>query len=178
MYEICFSKLEKEKRPRVFEEGGSFDKSQACSLPQSTSKKVSGVCQVSLYASSLILYLSHGAPPTLGSIRNTSPLHPDLFPLVFWRKVERGGAAVEGRVEGEGGGVISSVYGVVSQRHPVAPTAPALPPLTSGWCSRVRESRSGGGELCCRRGLRLALPVSCVQQSGSRPPAPSFAPPL
>lgn len=31
---------------------------------------------------------------------------------------------MEGRVEGDGGGVISSVYGVVSQRHPVAPACP------------------------------------------------------
>lgn len=53
---------------------------------------------------------------------------------------------MERRVEGEEGGVISSVYGVVSRRHPVAPHLPlALHPLTSGQCSRVRESRSGGG---------------------------------
>ena len=116
-----FLKLEKEKkkRPKVFEEGGreggSFDKSRARSLPQNTTtKKVSGVRQISLYALSLSIYLSHDVPPSLSSIQHWSPLHPDSISSVFWREVERGGAAMERRVEGDGG-VISSVYGVVSQ---------------------------------------------------------------
>lgn len=47
----------------------------------------------------------------------------------------------------------SAVFTVWSLRGILLPRpAPALPPLTSGQCSGVRESRSGGGGLCRRRG--------------------------
>ena len=60
--------------------------------------------------------------------------------------MERGGAAVEGRVEGDGGGVISSVYGVFSQRHPVAPACPGLtsPHIRTLLQSEGKQIRSWG----------------------------------
>lgn len=125
LYEICFLKLEKEKRPKVFEEWGLLTSPKVAVCLRVQQKKVSGVLsQVSLY--SLFIYLLHCAPPTLSFIQNWSPLHPDLFWSVFPREVERGGAAVERRVGGEGGRVISSVYGVVSWRHPVTPACSGL----------------------------------------------------
>lgn len=138
-------------------------------------KKVSGVRQVSLYALSLIVYLSHGAPPALSSIRNTSPLHPDLFPLVFWRKVERGGAAVEGNVEGEGGGVISSVYGVVSQRHPVAPTCSSLtsPHGRAALQSEGKADQEVGSCVVGEAGGWLCQSPVFSSQGQGRPPPPS-----
>lgn len=82
----------------------------------------------------------------------------------------RGGAAVERRVAGEGGRVISSVYGVVSQRHPASPACSGLTPLTPGQCSRVRESRSGGGDLCCRRGGGWFCQSPVFSSYGQGPP--------
>lgn len=121
----CF--FEVGKRPRVFEEGGSLDKSQACSLPRSTTKKKCPVFFVKSVFMSLIIYLSRGALHTLGSIQSWSPLHPDLFPLVFWRSYGEGEEQQWwGRIGGDV--IISSVYGVVSQRHPVAPACPGLTP--------------------------------------------------
>lgn len=102
------------------------------------------------------MFLSHGVPPALSFTRNRSPLHPDLFPLVFWGKVEKGGAAVGGGGGGSGGRreeESSAVFTVWALRGILLPRpALALPLLTSGRCSRVRGSRSGGGDLCRRRG--------------------------
>lgn len=103
LYEICFFFEVGKKRPRVFEEGGSFDKSQACSLPRSTTKKsVWCFFFVKSVFMSLIIYLSRGAPPTLGSIRSWSPAASRFVSIsLFWRKVEREG---EQQWRGESGG--------------------------------------------------------------------------
>lgn len=48
--------------------------------------------------------------------------------------------------------------------------APASPPLTSGQCSRVRESRSGGGDLCRRRGGGWLCRSPMFSSQGQGPP--------
>lgn len=50
--------------------------------------------------------------------------------------------------------------------------ASALPPLTSGRCSQVREGRSGGGGLCCGRGGRLCRSPVFSSQGQDPPPSP------
>lgn len=124
---------------------GSFDKSQkfSCSLPQSTTTttttkrkekktKVSGVCQVSLCSLFSSLYLFHCAPTALGFIHTSSP-------LVFSKRKRK--EKKRWRREGEGGRVISSVYGVVYWRHPVTPACSSLisPHV---WMEIQREGRA------------------------------------
>lgn len=171
MYEICSLKLEKEKRPRVFEEGGSFDKSQACSLPQEYNKKVSGVCQVNHCPCSYICPTV--LQPLLVSFETGRHCIQICFHQSYWREVDRGGAAVERRVEGEGG-VISSVYGVVSRRHPVAPAWPGLtsPHIrtvlqsegkqTRRWGCVVGEEEVGSAILPCSAVRVKAPPLLCA----------------
>lgn len=103
--------------------GGSSDKSQACSLPQSTRKK----CLVfvkSFNALSLSILFVPRCPTHShfqSKLVSAAELCSDFVSVSL---LEKGG---EGRrVEGEGGGVISSVNGVVSQRHPVAPACSGL----------------------------------------------------
>lgn len=156
-------KLEKEKRPRVFEEGGSSDKSQACSLPQSTTRKVSGVCQVSLCIVLVHIFVPRCSTHShlQSKLVSAADLHLHLFPSVFWRKVERGGEWRGKEEESSAVLTVWSLRGILLPRR-----APALPPLTSGRCSRARESRSRGGDLCRSRG------GGWLSQSQGPPPSP------
>lgn len=127
LYEICFfSKLEK-KDPESLRRGGLLTSPKLAVCLGVQQKKVSGVFFVKSVFMSLIIYLSRGAPPTLGSIRSRSPAASRFVSISLfgerWRG--RGSSSGGGRVEGD---VISSVYGVVSQRHPVAPARPGLTP--------------------------------------------------
>lgn len=151
-----FLKLEKEKkkrRPKVFEEDWRVFR-QVPSLQSASrvqQKKVSGVCQISLYA----LFLSYIYPMMLHpvSVPFKTGLHciQVCFHQSFgerWRGEEQQWRGEWREEEGES----SAVFTVWSLRGVLLPRpAPDSPPLESGQCSRVRESRPGGGDLWNRR---------------------------
>lgn len=130
-------------------------------------QKKSVWCLSSLYALSLFIYLSHGAPPTLVLISTASR-------FVSMSLLEKGG---EGRSSGgeESGGRRRMSHqqclrcGLSEASCCPRPT-PALPPLTSGRCSRVRESRSGGGDLCHSRGGGWLCRSPAFSSQGQGPP--------
>lgn len=73
--------------------------------------------------------------------------------------------------------IISSVNGVVSRRRPVSSLASPdfTSPSSQDGVPEWEKADEEVGNLCDRRGRRLALQVSCFQQSQSGPS--SFAPP-
>lgn len=147
----------KEKRPKVLEEEGggwgSFDMSQACSPLKSTTKKkclvfVKSVC-MHCPCSYICLTVPH---PLSVPFKTVSAASTFVFRKSFgerWRRKEQQRRAEWREKEDES----SAVFTVWSLGGILLPfPASALPPLTSGRCSRVREGRSGGGDLCCGRG--------------------------
>lgn len=161
---------------------GSFYKSRVCSLPQSTtttSKKKSVWC--SLSQSVCIVFVLCICPtvphPTSVSFTKTSlPCSRGSFPLSL---LERGDGRRSRRGEESGAGRRMSHQCLrcgLSEAFCRPQPASAFTPRTSGRCSTVRKSGSGGGVLCGGERRRLALPVPCVQLSAYGPP--SFAPPL
>lgn len=104
-------KLEKEEKTQSLWGGGVFRRVPSLqSASTRKKKKVSGVCLVTHYVR------VHTSTQRCSSCSLWSLLHPDLFPWVFWRRREE-----QWREGGRGGGVISSVSGVVSWRHPNPP---------------------------------------------------------
>lgn len=124
------------------------------------------------------VYLSHSAPSHDVSFSKTSLLCSlGSFPLSL---LERGDGRRSRRGEESGVGRRMSHQQCVrcglSEASCCPQSASAFTPRTSGRCSTVRKSGSGGGVLCGGERRRLALPIYCVQLSAYGPP--SFAPPL
>lgn len=151
-------KLEKRKRPRVFEEWVLLTSPKSsvvvCLRAQQQQQrkenktkkkpKVSGVCQVSLCSLFSSLYLFHCAPTALGFIHTSSPL---VFSKRKKKRKKKGG---EGREKEEESSAVFTVWYVGGIRLP-RPVQPHLPSCLDRNPERG-ESGSGNWDFCCRRG--------------------------
>lgn len=131
-------KLEKRKRPRVFEEWVLLTSPKSsvvvCLRAQQqqqrkekktkkTNKSVWCLSSQSVFIVLVLIFVP--------LCSNRSRVHPHLISVsLFKKKKEK--KKKRWRREGEGGRVISSIYGVVCWRHPVTPACPASSPLMSG----------------------------------------------
>lgn len=131
---------------------GSFDKSQSCSLPQSTTKKK---CLVFVSSQSVFI-VNIVAPLCHAHSQFHSKLVSAASRFASISLSQRGGEGRSSSGEESGGrrrkshqqclrcGILeASCYPGLLQPH--------LPSRLDGG-SRLRESRSGDGDLCCRRG--------------------------
>lgn len=152
-------KLEKRKRPRVFEEWVLLTSPKSsvvvCLRAQQQQQrkekktkkkpKVSGVCQVSLCSLFSSLYLFHCAPTALGFIHTSSPLVFSKRKKKRKKKVEKGGRRRKSHQQYLRCGMLEA------SSYPARPVQPHLPSCLDRNPERG-ESGSGNWDFCCRRG--------------------------
>lgn len=151
MYEICFLKLEKEKRPKVFEEWGLLTSPKVAVCLRVQQKKCLVFClkSVCIHCPYICSIVPHPLSVSFNTgLRCIQIYFYQSFPE-RWRGEEQQWRGEWGVKEEESSAVFTVWYlgGILLPRP-----APASPPLTSGRCFRLRESRSGDGDLSCRRG--------------------------